>query len=190
MLDKTQIYVIVDIETDGPVPGLHSMLSIGAVSSTEEKEVSSFYRTLRPYKGAKQDPDTMEWWSRHPDSWQEVTASPEDAEVVIKDFYDWVEGLGAIPVFVASPLVFDFGFTHWYLHNFVGANPFIDYTNTQRTLDLASFTAGKLGLPLSRAHRSHLPASLRSGAPEHSHKAIDDARGYGVLLRNILQTSK
>lgn len=188
MLDSKQIYVIVDIETDGPVPGLYSMLSIGAISSTSEKETSSFYRKLLPCEGAKQDPDTMEWWSRHSDAWKEVTTDAEDPAVVMKDFCTWVDSLGATPVFVASPLVFDFGFVNWYLHNFAEANPFIDYTSTQRTLDLASFTAGKLSLPLSRARRSQLSPSLLSGIPEHSHKAIDDARGYGVILRNILRT--
>ena len=189
MLDENQIYVIVDIETDGPVPGLYSMLSIGAVASTDTEQVSEFYRKITPYEEAKPDPDTMEWWKAHPDVWAEVTTDAESPEVVMRDFLNWIKSLGAKPIFVAQPIEFDFNFVCWYLHKFVQENPFSDYTGIQRTLDMASFSAGKFNLPLSRARGNQLPASFRDGMPEHSHKAIDDARGYGVILRGILMSS-
>lgn len=188
MLDNNQVYVIVDIETDGPVAGLHSILSIGAVASTKDEEVGEFYQKLLPIKDARQDADTIEWWNKHPEAWQEVTTDVHSADEVIKSFYAWVVSLGATPVFVASPIVFDYSFVHWYLHRFIGNNPFEDYSGVQRTLDLASFTAGRLNAPLSRARRSQLADKYKEGMPPHSHKAIDDARGYGVLLRNILNS--
>lgn len=187
MLNDSQIYVIVDIEADGPVPGVHSMLSIGAVASTPEQEVSSFYKKLLPLEDAQQHPETLDWWHKHPEAWAEATADAQPADVVIREFQRWVAGLGAEPVFVASPLVLDFGFMHWYLHKFLGDNPFMDYSSIQRTLDLASLAAGKYNLPLDKARRMQLPDVLTAGMPEHTHRAIDDARGYGVLLRNILK---
>jgi DNA polymerase III alpha subunit (gram-positive type) len=187
MINDTQIYVVVDIETDGPVPGIYSMLSIGAVASTSTEEVSSFYRKITPLSGAQQYQDTMDWWSKNPDAWQEATTDAQEASVVMRDFCQWVNSLGMVPVFVASPLVFDFGFVNWYIEKFTDANPFMDYSDIQRTLDLASFTAGKLNLPLSRSRSSQIPERFLTGMPEHSHKAIDDARGYGVILRNLLK---
>ncbi len=59
--NDNQIYVVVDIEADGPVAGLYSMLSIGAVATTKDEETSSFYRTILPLEGAAQEPSTMEW---------------------------------------------------------------------------------------------------------------------------------
>jgi hypothetical protein len=56
--------------------------------------------------------------------------------------------------------------------------------------DLASFTAGKLNISLARARRMQLPSEITQGMPRHSHKAIDDARGYGVILRNVLKAAK
>jgi DNA polymerase III alpha subunit (gram-positive type) len=187
MLDNNQIYIVVDIETDGPIPGLHSMLSIGAVASTPEKETSSFYSRLLPHDDAVTDPDTMDWWNAHPEAWKEVNTDTESPEKVMRDFCSWMDDLSATPVFVASPIVFDFSFVSWYLHKFIGHDPFSDYSGIQRTLDLASFTAGKLNIPLNRSRRSQLDATLKAGMPNHSHLAIDDARGYGVILRNVLK---
>lgn len=187
MIDDNQVYIIVDIETDGPVPGIYSMLSIGAIASTSDREIGSFYRKLLPVKGAKRDHSTMGWWAINPEAWMEVNAEAQAPEKVIKDFCAWIKDMGLSPVFVASPLAFDYSFVSWYLERFAHEQLFSDYTGVQRTLDLASFTAGKIGIPLNRARRSQLPASLKKGMPPHSHKAIDDARGYGVLLRNILK---
>lgn len=187
MIDDTQIYVVVDIETDGPVPGLYSMLSIGAVASTVNKEVSSFYSKILSLPGAEQYQDTMDWWNKNPDAWKEATSDAQTPDKVIQEFSDWVKNLKLTPVFVASPLVFDYGFVSWYLEKFTGANPFSDYTDVQRTLDLASFCAGKLHRPLNQSRPSQIPSNFLVDMPEHSHKAIDDARGYGVILRNLLK---
>jgi hypothetical protein len=40
MISDSQIFIVVDIEADGPVAGLNSMLSLAAVATTEKKEVS------------------------------------------------------------------------------------------------------------------------------------------------------
>lgn len=178
MLDQGEIYVIVDIEADGPVPGLYSMLSIAAVATTADSEVSSFYRTVLPCEGASQDPDTMQWWQRQPQAWEEVNTNAEDPEKVMKDFCTWVHGLGAIPIFVAHPVALDYTFVSWYLQKFAHEDPFRNEKNVTRTLDLRSFVAGKFGFTLNQAHRKNLPDKLKVGMPDHSHKAIDDARGY------------
>lgn len=187
MIDDTQIYVVVDIETDGPVPGIYSMLSIGAVASTTTEEISSFYMKMLPLPDAEQYQDTMDWWSKNPDAWKEATSDAQTPDKVMLEFSAWVKGLNLTPVFVASPLVFDYSFVSWYLEKFTGSNPFSDYTDIQRTLDLASFCAGKLQRPLNQSRPSQIPVNFLANMPEHSHKAIDDARGYGTVLRNLLK---
>jgi DNA polymerase III alpha subunit (gram-positive type) len=186
MLDENQIYVVVDIETDGPAPGLYSMLSIGAVASATNDEVASFYRKVLPYEEAGQDADTMEWWRSQPEAWKEVTTDALPPEIVMNEFCGWINDLKAKPIFVAHPVGFDYTFVSWYLQKFA-QNPFNDYSGVARILDLPSFAAGKLKVPLSKSARPQLPESLKVGMPEHSHKAIDDARGYGTILRNLLK---
>jgi DNA polymerase III alpha subunit (gram-positive type) len=189
MLEDNQIYIIVDIELNGLVPGQHSIISIGAVASTVDQEVDSFYKKLLPLDDLSTAPETMDWWKTQPEAWQEVNTDAEPAATVIEAFREWVESFGKSPVFVASPLVLDYPFIKWYLHKFGGEQLFEDSEPVQRTLDLASFTAGKLNIPLARARRMQLPPEITQGMPEHSHKAIDDARGYGAILRNVFKSS-
>lgn len=129
----------------------------------------------------------MTWWATQPEAWAEVNVDAEAPEVVMKDFCKWVEDLQKQAIFVASPTAFDYGFVGWYLEKLVGKNPFCDpITGNMRTLDLRSFIAGKYGLSFDNSTRTKLPASLTEGMAEHTHRAIDDAAGYGFLLRTVL----
>ena len=66
MLDDNQIYIVVDIETNGPVAGLYSMLSLAAVATTRDKEISTFYQKLVPLANASRSQSTMDWWKTQP----------------------------------------------------------------------------------------------------------------------------
>ncbi|HEY4161297.1 MAG TPA: hypothetical protein VGM08_04515 [Candidatus Saccharimonadales bacterium] len=129
----------------------------------------------------------MEWWQTQPDAWEEVTTNTQPAEIVMKEFRKWVEGFGVRPVFVAHPIAFDYAVVSWYLWKFTGGNPFADEHGATVTLDLSSYIAGKFDIPLEKAHRKYLPDWMREGMPAHSHNAMEDARGYGVILRNVLK---
>ncbi|HEU4966881.1 MAG TPA: 3'-5' exoribonuclease [Candidatus Saccharimonadales bacterium] len=189
MLDDNQIYIVVDIEGDGPVPGLYSMLSLGAVASTADEEVGSFYRKLMPLLDAGQYPPTMDWWQSQPDAWHEATTNAQPARLVMQEFNEWVRSFDKVPVFVAQPVGYDYTYVSWYLWKFAEENPFTDHGGASITLDLASFISGKFGRTLQGSRRSRLPSWLRQGMPEHSHNALDDARGFGVILRHALRRS-
>lgn len=186
MLDDNQIYVIVDIEADGPTPGMYSMLSIGAVATTVDVEVAQFYRKILPLDNAKQNPNTMNWWKTQPEGWSEVTKDAKSPELVMKEFDEWLSALGKNPVFVAHPIAFDYTFVSWYLYKFVGKNRFTDHTDDPKTLDLKSYISAKYRKTIDGSAVNKLSDELLSGSPEHSHKAIDDAIGYAAVLRNIL----
>ena len=58
-----EIYVSTDVETDGPIPGPHSMLSFGSAAYLADKTlVSTFAVNLETLPGASGDPKTMAWW--------------------------------------------------------------------------------------------------------------------------------
>lgn len=191
MLNPSQIFVIVDIETDGPSVGIHSMLSLAAVATTANKEVAQFYRKLSPLEGAKQDPETMNFWSKNPEAWKEVNTDPETPQAVMTDFYTWVTSLGkAEPIFVSSPIGLDYTFVSWYLYRFAPANPFISSKNALRTLDIRSYIAGKYGFSYDDSSRLRWPAELMKGMPEHTHNALDDAIGYAFLMRKLIRDYK
>ena len=187
MVDDNQIYVIVDIEADGPTPELFSMLSIGAVATTKNEEVARFYRKILPLENAGQNANTMNWWKTQPDAWTEVTTDAENPEKVMTDFHNWLKEFGKNPVFVAHPIAFDYTFVSWYLYKFVGKNLFTDNKDDPKTLDLKSFISAKYGKTLDDSAVGNLSEDLLEGSPAHSHKAIDDAIGYASVLRNILK---
>ncbi len=68
MLEDNQIYIIVDIELNGLVPGQHSIISIGAVASTVDQEVDSFYKKLLSLDDLSTAPETMDWWKTQPEA--------------------------------------------------------------------------------------------------------------------------
>lgn len=190
MIDDDQIYVVVDIEADGPVPGLYSMLSIGAVATTDANELDSFYKKIEPIPDAFQDPETMAWWRAQPEAWAEVTHEAIPAVEVMNEFIDWLESLGKKPLFVAHPVALDYTFVSWYLWKFTNNNPFTDEGGAPIGLDLSSFISGKFSLSYKKSKRKGLASWMKVGMPEHSHNALDDARGFGVILRNVLNKNK
>jgi hypothetical protein len=57
-----EIDVSTDVEIDGPVPGPHSMLSLGSATYLPDKTlVSTFSANLELLPGASGDLRTMEW---------------------------------------------------------------------------------------------------------------------------------
>jgi hypothetical protein len=80
-------YISINVESDGPIPGGHSMLSLGDVAFDDAgTELADIQLNLLPLDGATQHPTTMTWWRTVPSAWQAATkdARPpgrSDAEV-------------------------------------------------------------------------------------------------------------
>ena len=59
----SEIYVSTDVETDGPIPGVNSMLSLGSAAYMHDKTlISTFSANLETLPDAIADPKTMAWW--------------------------------------------------------------------------------------------------------------------------------
>ena len=55
----SEIYISTDVETDGPIPGPHSMLSIGSAAYTADKRLlSAFSANLETLPGVSAHPQT------------------------------------------------------------------------------------------------------------------------------------
>jgi len=186
MIYDSQIFIVVDIEADGPAVGLNSMLSLAAVATTEKEEVSSFYRKLMTLPDASPDPGTTAWWQENEEALTEATTDSQPPEQVMTEFYNWINELGREPVFVAYPIGLDYTFVSWYLFRFAPGNPFKNKKNGIRTLDLKSYVVGKLGLPFASAQRESWPKEVTKDMPAHTHNALDDAIGHAVALRRLI----
>ncbi len=176
-----EIFVSTDVETDGPIPGPHSMLSLGSAAFWPDRTlVSTFSANLNPLEGASPHPDTMSWWRDHPEAWEECRRDPRPPALVLREYADWVKGLPGKPVFVAYPAVFDFMFVYWYLMRFVGESPF-----SFAGLDIKSYAMALLGSSFHDTVKANLPAHWKEERPL-KHIAVDDAIGQGLLFCRML----
>ena len=176
-----EIYVSTDIESDGPVPGLHSMLSFGSAAYTASKElISTFQTNLELLPDAASWPETMEWWKGYPEAWNACRSNPQLPVEAMKQYLEWIKALPGNPVFVAYPLSFDYGFIHWYLMKFTGENPF-----QLGGIDIKSYAMALLKVDYSSINKNNLPKEWLP-LPSRPHKALEDAIIQGELFCNML----
>src|SRR5689334_10128721 len=107
-------YIVTDIESDGPLPGRNSMLSLASVAcDSQGKEISAFEANLHTLPGAAQDPDTMKWWATEPAAWAYCHENRREPAAAMKEYGNWLDSLPGEPVFVAHPSWFDYMWVHW-----------------------------------------------------------------------------
>lgn len=196
MSDNIGMHFSVDVETDGDMPGLSSMLSIGVVSMHPVTNVrrKSFYATLERLPDATPSTETMEWWDKYPKQYLDARKGKQPPKVVMGNLRDFVVGeLAAmgldlqppkplVPVFMAAPVSFDSAFVYYYLHRFLGSNIF-----GFRALDLRSLTMGILGTSFLDARPEGYPDEW-STTLEHTHHALDDALAQADVFRRVMDT--
>ncbi len=177
-----EIYISTDVETDGPIPGPHSMLSIGAAAYTADKQLlSTFSANLETLPGAIGHPDTMAWWQAEPDAWAACRTDLQSPELAMQGFLTWVKSLPGKPVFVAYPVAFDFMFVYWYLIRFTGESPF-----AHSALDIKTLAMALLQKPYRDSTKRNMPKHWFDAGLPHTHTALDDAIEQGALFCNML----
>jgi hypothetical protein len=180
-----EVYVSTDVETDGPIPGPHSMLSFASAAFLPDKTlVDTFTANLNALPGATADPATMSWWRQHPDKWAAAREDLQDPETAMRRYADWVHKLPGRPVFVAYPAGFDFLFVYWYLMRFVGQSPF-----SFSALDIKTYAMALLKTEYRESVKRNMPRRWFEAQP-HTHVALDDALEQGLLFCNMLAENR
>ncbi|MBI4041977.1 MAG: 3'-5' exoribonuclease [Deltaproteobacteria bacterium] len=186
MTDKPEIYVSTDIEADGPIPGVHSMLSFGSAAYWADKTlVSTFTANLETLPGAVAHPKTMEWWKRQPKAWEAARTDLQSPEQAMQKYLAWLKALPGTPVFVGYPAAYDFMFVYWYLIRFTGESPF-----SHSALDIKTLAMALLKIPYRKATKKRMPKPWFDAQLPHTHRALDDAIEQGALFCNMLAESK
>ena len=176
-------YIVVDVETDGPIPGPHSLLSLGAVACDPAgHELDAWYANFETLPGAAPHPDTQAFWDRHPEAYAATRARPVlPPEEAMQRFALWVRkstgGSRHRAVLVAAPAGFDAMWVHWYEWRFLGEAP------TRRTsVDLKALAMGLNGGSWHPALQAYRPPP----APNtRAHHALDDARRHAAIFRQL-----
>lgn len=178
---KPEIYVSTDVETDGPIPGVYSMLSFASAAYLPDKQlIGTFSANLATLPGAVTHPKTMEWWQNQPEAWTACRTDLQSPEVALQNYLLWLKALPGLPVFVAYPAAFDFMFIYWYLIRFTGESPF-----SHSALDIKTYAMAMLKKPYRRSTKENMPTRWFDPF-SHTHLALDDAIEQGALFCNIL----
>ncbi|MBA2698545.1 MAG: hypothetical protein H0U61_07205 [Nocardioidaceae bacterium] len=181
------IYVVTDIEVDGPWPGANSMRSFASVAVTATgEERGTFEVVLEPLPGAAPSPETYAWFQTQPGAWAAATTGPRPVDEAMRDFVSWVRDLPGPRTFAASPIAFDGGWIDYYLRRFTRYGLVQGPYEDERLFDgpglcLRSYAAAITGRPVADMSPDTLPPEW-FGNIEHTHCALDDARGYAHLL--------
>ena len=179
---KPEIYVSTDVETDGPIPGPHSMLSFGSAAYLADKTLlGTFTANLETLPGASGHPDTMKWWSQNQAAWDASRRDCQSPAKAMNDYVAWLKNLPGRPVFVAYPAGFDFLFVYWYLIRFAGESPF-----SHSALDMKTLAMALLKADYRDATKKNMPRDWFDPLP-HTHVALDDAIEQGALFCNMLR---
>ncbi|WP_221760987.1 hypothetical protein [Kibdelosporangium aridum] len=185
---KASVYISVDVEADGPIPGPYSMISLGAcvagrhdgdVFTAADPEVQTFYRELKPIS-SEFVPEALAVSGLDRDLLIKSGIEPADA---MRDFSAWVSEVSgsAAAVFTAYPASFDWMFTYWYVMRFTGSSPF----GHSRCLDMKTYFAARAGRPISGVAKRTMPKRLLSNR-RHTHNALDDAIEQGEMFGKLM----
>jgi hypothetical protein len=179
-----EIYVSTDVETDGPIPGPHSMLSFASIAFRGDKtNVGEFAVNLAPLPGAAAHPRTTTWWGAFPEALAIARVDPEEPATAMVRYVKWLRELPGRVVFVGQPAGYDFMWVYWYLQRFAGDSPF-----GHSALDVKTYAMALLKKPYRDCVKGALPAVWRDPLP-HTHVALDDAREQGALFCNMLRAN-
>lgn len=185
----SEVYISVDIETDGPVPGRYSMLSMGlvAVATYDGSRIERLtprahaaYWELQPVS-EEFDSEALAVNGLDRERLRRSGMEPREAMMAA---HRWVTEVAQErrPVLVAYPVAFDWLFLHWYFVTYCGASPFGHGT----CIDIRSLYVGVTGSTFGASSKGNVATELQPRSA-HTHHALDDAIEQGELFVNVLE---
>jgi ribonuclease T len=112
-----QLWIMVDVETSGPLIGTHSMTELGAAVGSKTEGVLDRYEALiKPIGTAV---------VASPDSFEKAKREGEPPAQAMRRFADWSNPWrDRKALFIARPAAFDWPWIVWYAWTHLGENPF------------------------------------------------------------------
>ena len=167
--------ILVDVEADGPCPGLYSMVSFGAVHLTKEGVGESFYGQTAPLPFAKMVPEALKV-SGHSQEEHAKFASPVET---MTEFEQWLlkikkEHGSKRLFFISDNNGFDWQFINYYFWLALGRNPF-------------GHSSSNLGDLYKGMQKSAFVNFKHLRKTKHTHHPVDDATGNAEALLTMTQ---
>lgn len=157
-------FIIVDVESDGPIPHKYSMVCFGAVI-LDEKLNKTFYGQTKPIsKLYIPEALAISGFTR------KEHEKFDDPEKVMQEFANWIKtNSKGRPVFVADNPGYDFSFINYYFHYFLGSNPF-------------GFSSRRIGDLYCGMVKDSFAKWKHLRKTKHDHNPVNDAIGNAEAL--------
>lgn len=173
---KREIFISVDVETAGPIPGEYSLLAIGACVA--ERPDIRFACKLKP-TSSRADPEALAVSGL---SLAELRENGSDPAEAMAAFAAWIAKAvddESEPVFVGFNAPFDWSFVNYYFHRFLGKNPF-GFT----ALDIKALYMGATNCDWRDTRSSRIAEQLQPSLIG-DHDALHDALYQAELFRLV-----
>lgn len=187
-MKNEEIYLSLDIEADGRVPGISSMLSFGLAAYNIDKEyLGSFERNLDLLPNAKPHPETEKFWEDNMDAYNITRVNTVNPYNAMMDCSKWITNIrhtfNGSPTVVGYPAAFDYMFYNWYMVAFLGNN-----TMGFSALDVKSYAMAMLKKTFRSTTKRAMPRTWFDQFP-HTHVALEDSLEQGALAVNMIRNN-
>jgi hypothetical protein len=157
-------WIVVDVESDGPLPGRHSMVCFGAVL-VEPSLSKTFYGQTRPISD-QFNPDALAISGFN----RQQHETFDDPAQVMQRFRDWItQNSQGRPVFVSDNVAYDWQWINFYFHTYLNENPFGH--SGRRIGDLYCGMVKDSFAPWKQLRKT-----------THTHHPVDDAKGNAEAI--------
>lgn len=181
---KDDVFVAIDVETNGAIPGINALLSLGAEAYTNDGRAIDFFQmNIKQPFGTLPDKSTMDFWANNQTAYKLATADQQDVQMVMYAFSDFLTRMKEYgkPVFLAYPTAFDTMWVYWYLVRYTGESP-IGFAS----VDMRSYFMGQRHLrPFSKTGKDWMPKSHML----HQHDSLGDAREQADIFFSMRRNS-
>lgn len=182
---KQTIYLSIDIESNGSIPGTYSMLSFGVAAFKDGELINTFERNLMVLPDAREHPDTMKWWKDNQEAYKKTRINIIPPLIAMNEYIEWQKKLIGNKenrlTYVAAPFGFDHMFIYWYAKHFTGTD-----MGGFSGIDMRSYMSAFLKKPYHKVGKSSMPARWKVKYP-HTHVAIEDAIEQGYIVMNMMK---
>lgn len=172
-------YIMVDVEADGPCPGLNSMVQIGAVL-VDRSLRETFYGELRPISNVYEKEALKVIGIT-----REQSEAYPDPTLTMQQMSDWLISIGLdgdgsssrsdkkSPIFISDNNGWDFQWVNYYFWTLLNYNPF-----GHSSRNLGDLYKGMKGT--TRGNFKHLRQT------KHDHNPLNDATGNAEALIHMV----
>ena len=157
-------YIVVDVESDGPIIGEHSIVCFGAIIVDKHLD-KTFYSKIKPISD-KYEPEALAVSGFTREEHLEFN-SPEE---VMKEFAEWIgKNSKGKPILISDNNGYDASWINYYFHKYFGSNPF-------------GWSSRRIGDMFAGFMNDSHYQWKKHRITKHTHNPVDDAKGNAEAL--------